>query len=129
MLTDFKVAGFKPPAKGQQEHPDAKVTGLRLRVGAGGTKTWIFRARAGERTLNKKLGTYPGMDLTEARTAALKLVAAIARGGSAEAVERTFGALASTGLRRWLSRIMTAAGSRRGASKCMSCRGGATARL
>lgn len=94
MLSDSKVLAFKPPAKGQQEYPDAKVTGLRLRVGAGGTKTWIFRARTGGRTINKKLGSYPGMDLTQARTAALKLVAAIARGGSAEAVERTFGAVA-----------------------------------
>jgi hypothetical protein len=94
MLTDSKVSAFKPPAKCQQEYPDVKVTGLRLRVGAGGTKTWIFRARTGGRTINKKLGSYPGMDLTEAGTAALKLVAAIARGGSTEAVERTFGAVA-----------------------------------
>jgi integrase len=101
MLSDSKVLAFKPPAKGQQEHPDAKVTGLRLRVGAGGTKTWIFRARTGGRTINKKLGSYPGMDLTEARTAALKLVAAIARGGSAEAVERTFGAVAE----HWIKKV------------------------
>ncbi|HEX8127049.1 MAG TPA: tyrosine-type recombinase/integrase [Allosphingosinicella sp.] len=101
MLSDSKVLAFKPPAKGQQEYPDAKVTGLRLRVGAGGTKTWIFRARTGGRTINKKLGSYPGMDLTEARTAALKLVAAIARGGSAEAVERTFGAVAE----HWIKKV------------------------
>lgn len=101
MLTDSKVMALKPPAKGQQEHPDAKVTGLRLRVGAGGTKTWVFRARTGERTINKKLGTYPGMDLTEARTAALKLVAAIAKGGTTEAVERTFGAVAE----HWLNKV------------------------
>ena len=63
MLSDSRVLAFKPPAIGQQEHPDAKVTGLRLRVGAGGTKTWIFRARTGGRTINKKLGSYPGMDL------------------------------------------------------------------
>lgn len=101
MLTDSKVLALKPPAKGQQEYPDAKVTGLRLRVGAGGTKTWIFRARTSGRTINKKLGGYPGMDLTEARTAALKLVAAIARGGSAEAVERTFGAVAE----HWIKKV------------------------
>jgi integrase len=101
MLTDSKVAGFKPPATGQQEHPDAKVTGLRLRVGAGGTKTWIFRARAGDRTINKKLGSYPGMDLADARTAALKLVAAIAKGGNGEAVERTFGAVAE----HWIDKV------------------------
>ena len=101
MLTDSRVAGFKPPANGQQEYPDGKVTGLRLRVGAGGTKAWIFRARTGDRTMNKKLGSYPGMNLTEARAAALKLIAAIARGGSAEAVERTFGAVAQ----HWIEKV------------------------
>ncbi|HEY0013270.1 MAG TPA: integrase arm-type DNA-binding domain-containing protein [Allosphingosinicella sp.] len=101
MLSDTKVAGLKPPAKGQEEHADAKVNGLRLRVGAGGTKTWIFRARTGGQTINKKLGSYPGMDLTDARTAALKLVAAIARGGSADAVERTFGAVAE----HWIKKV------------------------
>jgi len=101
MLTDSRVAGFKPPPNGQQEYPDGKVTGLRLRVGAGGTKAWIFRARTGDRTVNKKLGSYPGMNLTEARAAALKLIAAIARGGSAEAAERTFGAVAQ----HWIEKV------------------------
>ena len=45
MLTDAKVAAIKPPAAGQEEHRDTKVTGLRLRVGSGGKKTWIVRAR------------------------------------------------------------------------------------
>ena len=101
MLTDSRVTGFKPPTNGQQEYPDGKVTGLRLRVGAGGTKAWIFRARTGDRTVNKKLGSYPGMNLTEARAAALKLIAAIARGGSTEAVERTFGAVAQ----HWIKKV------------------------
>jgi integrase len=101
MLTDSRVAAFKAPAKGQKEYPDNKVTGLRLRVGAGGTKTWIFRARTGDRTINKKLGTYPGMNLSQARTAALKVVTAISRGGSAEAIERTFGAVA----KHWVEKV------------------------
>jgi integrase len=94
MLTDAKVAAIKPPVAGQEEHRDTKVTGLRLRVGSGGKKTWIVRARAGARVLNKKLGTYPAMRLAAARTAAERLLEAIARDGSAEAAERTFGALA-----------------------------------
>ena len=48
MLTDAKVAAIKPPAAGQEEHRDTKVTGLRLRVGTSGKKSWIVRARAGE---------------------------------------------------------------------------------
>lgn len=94
MLTDAKVAALKPPSSGQREYPDNRVTGLRVRVGAGGTKTWIYRARAGGRTINKKLGTYPAMKLADAREAALKAMEAIARSGSAEVLERTFGALA-----------------------------------
>jgi len=101
MLTDAKVAAFKPPAKGQKEYPDGKVTGLRLRVGAGGAKAWIFRARAGHRTINKKLGSYPGMNLAEARAAALKLVSAMARGGGAEVIDRTFGAVADY----WIEKV------------------------
>jgi integrase len=101
MLTDPRVAAFKAPAKGQKEYPDQKVTGLRLRVGAGGTKAWIFRARTGDRTINKKLGSYPGMNLSEARATALKVIAAISRGGNAEAVERTFGAVA----KHWIEKV------------------------
>ncbi|HET8749228.1 MAG TPA: Arm DNA-binding domain-containing protein, partial [Sphingomicrobium sp.] len=101
MLTDSKVASIKPPAHGQREYPDAKITGLRLRSGAGGSKTWIFRARAGDRLINKKLGTYPGMKLANARDAALKLITAIARDGSTEALERTFGAVAE----HWIEKV------------------------
>jgi integrase len=101
MLTDAKVAAIKPPASGQEEHRDTKVTGLRLRVGAGGKKTWIVRARAGAKILNKKLGTYPPMKLAAARTAAERLLEAIARDGSADAVERTFGAVADF----WIERV------------------------
>jgi integrase len=101
MLTDAKVAALRPPSSGQKEYPDNKVTGLRLRVGAGGTKAWIFRARARGRTINKKLGTYPGMKLVEAREAALRAVEAVARSGSAEVLERTFGALAE----HWIKNV------------------------
>jgi integrase len=94
MLTESRVAALKAPALGQQEHRDHRVTGLRLRIGAGGTKTWIFRGRAGARIVNKKLGTFPGMGLATARIEAERLLEAIAKGGSAEAVERTFGAVA-----------------------------------
>jgi len=101
MLTDAKVAAIKPPASGQEEHRDTKVTGLRLRVGAGGKKTWIVRARAGAKVLNKKLGTYPAMKLAAARKAAEGLLEAIARDGSAEAVDRTFGAVADA----WIEKV------------------------
>jgi integrase len=103
MLTDTKVAAIKPPAAGQTEHKDAGpgyVRELRLRVGAGGTKTWIVRKRAGDKIVNRKLGTYPAMKLAAARTAAEKLLEAIAKDGSTEAADRTFGAVADAWLKK-----------------------------
>jgi integrase len=100
MLTDTKVAAIKPPAAGQEEHRDSKVTGLRLRVGAGGKKSWIVRARARDKVINKKLGSYPAMGLGAARTAAERLLEAIAKDGSTIAAERTFGAVCEA----WLAK-------------------------
>lgn len=101
MLTDSKVAAIRPPAAGQAEHKDSGpgyVQGLRLRVGTSGKKTWTVRVRAGEKVINRKLGTYPAMGLRTARKAAEKLLEAIARDGSADAVDRTFGAAADAWL-------------------------------
>ena len=101
MLTDTKVASIKPPAAGQEEHRDTKVTGLRLRVGTSGKKSWIVRARVGEKVINKKLGTYPAMGLGAARAAAEKLLEALAKDGSTEALDRTFGAV----VEHWIDKV------------------------
>lgn len=101
MLTDTKVAAIKPPKAGQEEHRDTKVTGLRLRVGTSGKKTWTVRARAGDKVINKKIGAYPAMRLAAARTAAEKLIEAIAKDGSTEAIDRTFGAAAEA----WVDKV------------------------
>jgi len=100
VLTDAKVAGIKPPATGREEHRDNKVTGLRLRVGTSGKKIWILRARAGDRVTNRKLGTYPPMGLSAARTAAEKALAAIAREGGTAGIDRTFGDTAGAWLEK-----------------------------
>jgi integrase len=101
LLTDTRVAAIKPPAEGREEHPDAKVTGLRLRVGAGGQKTWIVRKRVGAKTINKKLGTYPALSLAKAREGALAVIEALERDGSTDALARTFGAVADT----WVDKV------------------------
>jgi integrase len=104
MLTDARVAAIKPPAAGQVEHKDSGpgyVQGLRLRVGTSGKKTWIVRARAGERIINKKLGSYPAMRIGAARKAAGSLLEAIAKDGSTEALDRTFGAVAEA----WVDKV------------------------
>lgn len=107
MLTDAKIAAIKPPKAGQEEHPDSGpgyVRGLRLRVGTSGKKTWTVRARAGATVVNKKLGTYPPMSLAAARAAAERLLAALGRDGSTEAIDRTFGAAAGF----WIERVAKA---------------------
>lgn len=101
MLTDTRVASIKPPVSGQEEHADAKVTGLRLRVGAGGQKTWILRKRVGAKTINKKLGTYPALSLAKARDDALSVIEALERNGASELVSRTFGDLVTD----WLNKV------------------------
>lgn len=101
MLTDTKVAAIKPPESGQDEYPDHKVTGLRLRVGVGGKKTWTLRRRVGSKVINKKIGTYPATSLAAARKAAGAMIEALEREGSPEALERTFGDVAST----WIEKV------------------------
>jgi integrase len=101
MLTDAKVAALKPPVTGQDEHPDTKVTGLRLRVGAGGKKAWIVRRRVGAKVINRKIGNYPAMGLASARKAAETLIGALEREGTTDAIDRTFGAVAE----HWIKNV------------------------
>ena len=101
LLTDTKVAGLKPPAEGRDEYRDLKVTGLRLRVGSGGKKTWIVRARAGEKVVNKRLGHYPAMGLGPARVAAENLLGALSRDSGTEGIDRTFGAVTEA----WIEKV------------------------
>ena len=89
MMTDAKVASLKAPPTGGDEYRDLKVTGLRLRVGSSGKKTWLIRARSGDKVVNKKVGSYPEMGLASARSAAEKLMAALGSGGT-KALHRTF---------------------------------------
>jgi len=99
-LTDTRVASIKPPATGQEEHPDDLVTGLRLRVGAGGRKAWIVRTRAGGKPINKTLGAYPTLKLGAARDSAKAFLIDIAKNG-APTPKRTFGELADL----WIERV------------------------
>lgn len=101
MLTDTRVASIKAPASGQIEHPDNKITGLRLRVGATGKKTWIMRRRVGAKVINKKLGNYPAMSLAKAREAGANMIEALERDGGTEGVERTFGQVAAS----WIEKV------------------------
>lgn len=100
-LTDTRVAAIKAPLRGQEEHADGKVTGLRLRVGATGRKTWIIRTRAGDKVINRKLGVYPAMGLAAARNAAEKVREALELHGSTAGIDRTFGQVAEV----WIDKV------------------------
>ena len=99
-LTDSRVAAIRPPADGQAEHPDELITGLRLRVGAGGRKAWIVRTRAHGKAINKTLGSYPILSLGKAREEAKKLLVEIATSGAPRA-QHTFGELVD----HWIAHV------------------------
>ena len=99
-LTDTRVASLKPPGSGQAEHSDDLVVGLRLRIGAGGRKAWIVRTRAGGKSINKTLGSYPVLSLAEARHSAQRLLLDVAKNGAPRA-SRTFAELAD----HWIENV------------------------
>ncbi len=99
-LTDSRVSSLKPPANGQQEYADDLVQGLRLRVGAGGRKSWIVRARLGKRQINKTLGSYPVIKVADARDIAREFLIGLVRDDH-QREERTFGELAD----HWIEKV------------------------
>jgi integrase len=66
-LTALKVKNHKVGILADA-HP---YQGLRLRANKNSTKTWTYRYRSGDKLKQIKLGTYPGMELAEAREALL----------------------------------------------------------
>jgi len=81
-LTDSKIAGIKPILGDRLEFPDDVVKGLRVRVGSGGTKTFIYRARFGGKPRNFALGQYDAkrFTLANARDLARKMQGDISEG-------------------------------------------------
>lgn len=57
-LTDAKIQGLKAPEKGQVEHADSMVPGLRVRIGAEGKPSFIIRKRIHGKLHNITLGRY-----------------------------------------------------------------------
>jgi len=87
-LTDKLVAGAKAKAGSRLELWDALTPGLALRVSDRGRKTWIVRYRTIDgRQPRFTLGTYPAMDLKEAREQAREATKS-ARGGDDPSTKR-----------------------------------------
>ncbi len=71
-LTDRTIKAATVPARGSVTLWDSSLTGFGLRVGQGGTKTFIVLIASGRR---QKIGRYPTISLQDARAAAKTLLA------------------------------------------------------
>lgn len=98
-LTDAKIKGLRAPDAGRIEVADKVVSGLRIRVGTSGAKTFILRKRIGGRIANVTVGRFHDQrfTLTDARKKARTLLNDIEGGGDPRAeTRRTTGAGAGT---------------------------------
>lgn len=78
VLTDAKIRAIRRPDKGQWEVRDKAVPGLRVRVGASGSKTFVLRKSVAGRYRNITLGRYGDrFGLVEARKKARQLLSDI----------------------------------------------------
>ena len=80
-FTARKLATLKPPPTGQVDYWDASFPGFGLRVSQGGRRTWVVMYTAGGRKRRYKIGTFPPMELADARTDAKIALLAVQRGG------------------------------------------------
>jgi integrase len=105
LLTDSFCKSEKPPAGGRLDYTDLRCGGLTFRISSKGVRTWAFRFKDPNTgaSLRATIGTYPDIGLSDARTEADKLRAAVAAGTNpietrrikrVTAKERTFAAVA-----------------------------------
>ena len=109
-LTEEGVAKLRPPAAGQIDYFDALVPGLILRVGYGGSKTWLARHYLkGRNATGKKvsiptthkLGRYPILKVKEARDQARVFLADPVK-AKAQADTGSFKDVAETFVKRYV---------------------------
>ena len=80
VLTKIVVERAQVPERDQVFIRDDQVTGLALRVTAGGVKSFVFEGRVRGRVRRITLGAWPTMTVGQARDAVMKIRAAIAEG-------------------------------------------------
>lgn len=78
-----------PPGKSQAFLRDGKGNGLRIRVTAGGAKSYVFEAKLRGRTIRRTIGDVRGLTIDEARKDARKLQGMLDRGEDPRELERT----------------------------------------
>lgn len=80
-LTDRYLIGLEPPVSGRVEFSDVKRRGLRFRLSASGSGTWMYEKRVkGGQKRKHTLGPWPTISLSEARAVALEIEAEAVRG-------------------------------------------------
>lgn len=72
-LTEISVRNLAPPTSGQETYWDASLPGFGIRMGAGGSATWIVMHGKDRRRLS--VGKYPIVGIAKAREEAKKLLA------------------------------------------------------
>jgi integrase len=90
VFTEERLRSLTPPAKGEITYGDVKAPDLRVRIKAGGAKTYFVRYRVGgrgSRNPRLTLGEVGALPLAEARKLAVSASAAVA-GGRDPAAER-----------------------------------------
>jgi integrase len=99
-LTSLFVESVKPPNAGQVDYWDRKTPGFGLRVSQGGRKAWVLTYRHQGRFRRLTLGTYPILNVADARDLAKIKLAEVQRGIDPATLKRdsreadTFAALA-----------------------------------
>jgi integrase len=89
-LTDRGVQAIKPPASGQVDYFDERLSGFALRVSATGRKAWVVMYRHAGRLRRLTLKRpYPALGLADAREEAEKLLARVALGEDPAAQRRS----------------------------------------
>ena len=79
-LTTVGIRRLRPPAHGRADYADAVLPGLHFRVTAKGHKSWSLMYRINGKQRRLTLGSYPMLDLVQARDAAREALQAIAYG-------------------------------------------------
>jgi integrase len=87
MLTDLQIKKLSLPAK-RVEIPDGKIAGLYLVHQPSGAKSWAVRYRVDGAPKKLTLGSYPALDLANARRRAQEALGEVARGKDPAGIKR-----------------------------------------
>jgi integrase len=87
MLTDVQIRKLQTPTA-RREVPDGKITGLYIVLQPSGAKSWALRFRAAGKSVKLTLGSYPTLDLANARKRAQEALGEVASGKNPAADKR-----------------------------------------